>query len=139
MTKLTASVEIEVPFHDVDAMNVAWHGHYVKYFELARCALLRRIDYDYPQMKASGYLWPVVECQLKYVQPATYGQKLCVLATLLEYENRLRIGYQIHDLGSGRRMTKGSTVQVAVDAATHELQFVSPPVLFRNIEKACTE
>ena len=39
---LQASVELEVPFHDVDVMHVAWHGHYVKYFELARCALLRR-------------------------------------------------------------------------------------------------
>ena len=60
MPKLTASVDVEVPFHDVDAMQVAWHGHYVKYFELARCALLRRFDYDCPQMQTSGYLWPIV-------------------------------------------------------------------------------
>jgi len=137
MTKLTATVDVEVPFHDVDAMNVAWHGHYVKYFELARCALLRSFDYDYPQMQASGYLWPVVECQLKYVRPALYGQKLRVQATLLEYENRIKIGYLIRDSGSGERMTKGYTVQVAVDAATRELQFVSPPVVFANIRKAC--
>ena len=137
MTKLTATVDVEVPFHDVDAMNVAWHGHYVKYFELARCALLRCFDYDYPQMQASGYLWPVVECQLKYIRPALYGQKLRVQATLLEYENRIKIGYLIRDSGSGERMTKGYTVQVAVDAATRELQFVSPPVVFANIRKAC--
>ena len=35
---------IEVPFHDVDVMRVAWHGHYVKYFEIARCALLDKIE-----------------------------------------------------------------------------------------------
>lgn len=29
-----AEVLIEVPFHDVDVMKVAWHGHYVKYFEI---------------------------------------------------------------------------------------------------------
>jgi len=137
MTKLAASVEVEVPFHDVDAMNVAWHGHYVKYFEIARCALLRRFDYDYPQMMASGYMWPVVDCHLRYVRPALYGQRLIVTATLLEYENRLRIGYEIRDAASGERLTKGSTVQVAVDAATRELQFVSPPIVFSNVEKAC--
>ncbi len=70
MIELAASVDVEVPFHDVDAMNVAWHGHYVKYFEIARCALLRRFDYDYPQMQASGYLWPIVDCHLKYIRPA---------------------------------------------------------------------
>ena len=136
MPKLTASVDVEVPFHDVDAMQVAWHGHYVKYFELARCALLRRFDYDYPQMQTSGYLWPIVECHLKYVRPALYGQKLSVQATLIEYENRIKIDYQIRDIETGERMTKGYTVQVAVDGKTRELQFVSPPVLFQKLEKA---
>ena len=35
------SVEIEVPFHDVDALRIVWHGHYYKYLELARTQLLR--------------------------------------------------------------------------------------------------
>lgn len=139
MSKLTAAVEVEVPFHDVDAMNVAWHGHYVKYFEIARCALLRRFDYDYPQMQASGYLWPIVDCHLKYVRPALYGQRLRVEATLLEFENRIRIGYEIRDAQSGERLTKGSTIQVAVDAATRELQFVSPAIVFEKLERACTD
>ena len=85
--ELVASIDIEVPFHDVDVMKVAWHGHYIKYFEIARCALLRKFNYDYPQMDASGYLWPIVECHLKYVKPAFYGQKLRVEATLLEYQD----------------------------------------------------
>ena len=135
MPELTATIDVEVPFHDVDSMQVAWHGHYVKYFELARCALLRRFDYDYPQMQTSGYLWPIVECHLKYVRPALYGQKLSVQASLLEYENRIKIAYQIRDIESGERMTKGHTIQVAVDAATRELQVVSPPVVFRKLEK----
>ena len=138
MPELTASIDVEVPFHDVDAMNVAWHGHYVKYFEIARCALLRRFDYDYPQMQASGYLWPIVECHLKYIRPALYGQRLRVQATLLEYENRIKIGYRISDIETGERLTKGYTTQVAVDATTRELQFVSPPIVFANIEKACS-
>ena len=134
---LQASVELEVPFHDVDVMHVAWHGHYVKYFELARCALLRRFDYDYPQMQASGYLWPIVDIQLKYVRSALYGQRLRVTARLLEHENRLRIGYEIVDAATNERLTKGQSIQVAVDAHTRELQFVSPPVVARCLEAAC--
>lgn len=137
MPKLSASIEIEVPFHDVDAMQVAWHGHYLKYFELARCALLRSFNYDYPQMQASGYLWPVVECQLKYMRPARYGQRLRVEATLLEHENRLRIGYSIVCADSGERLTRGQTIQLAIDAATQSLQFVSPAVVLANVEAAC--
>jgi acyl-CoA thioester hydrolase len=130
---LSAEIDIDVPFYDVDPMHVVWHGHYVKYFEHARCALLRLIDYDYPTMQASGYLWPVVELQLKYVHSATYGQRLLARATLLEYENRLKIGYLITDRASGERLTKGHSVQVAVHAATRELQFVSPKVLLDKL------
>ena len=133
---LSAEVEIEVPFFDVDPMHVVWHGHYVKYFEQARCALLRRIDYDYPAMQASGYLWPVVELHLKYVSAARYGQRLRAEAKLLEYENRLKLGYLLTDLATGQRLTKGHSVQVAVHAATHELQFVSPPVLIDKVKAA---
>jgi len=130
---LSAEVEVEVPFFDVDPMHVVWHGHYVKYFEQARCALLRRIDYDYPAMEASGYLWPVVELYLKYVNAARYGQRLTVQAKLLEYENRLKIGYLVSDRETKQRLTKGHSVQVAVHAATRELQFVSPQILIDKV------
>ena len=126
---LSAEVEIEIPFFDVDPMQVAWHGHYVKYFEVARCAMLRKIDYDYPKMHESGYMFPVVELYLRYVNAARYGQVVSVAAELLEYENRLKIGYRIVDRASGQRLTKGWSVQVAIDAATRELQFVSPRIL----------
>lgn len=52
---LHTDTEILVPFFDVDTMNVVWHGHYVKYLEVARCALLDRIGHNYDAMVASGY------------------------------------------------------------------------------------
>jgi acyl-CoA thioester hydrolase len=133
---LKASAIVEVPFHDVDAMNVCWHGHYLKYFEIGRAALLRAFDYDYREMQASGYLWPIVEAHLKYVRPATYGQRIDVRTELLEFENRLKIGYEIVDCATGTRLTKGYTIQVAIEAATQETQFVSPPVVFEKLERA---
>ena len=136
MRELWAQVEVEVAFHDVDAMDVVWHGHYVKYLELARCALLRVFDYDYPRMRESGYLWPIVECRLKYVRPARYRQQLIVRATLREWENRLRMEYSIRDAASGAKLTTGSTTQVAVDMTSGELQFVSPPALIERLERA---
>ena len=38
--QISTEVEVTIPFHDVDMMAVAWHGHYFRYVELARCALL---------------------------------------------------------------------------------------------------
>ena len=124
-----ASARIKVPFFDIDVMGIAWHGHYVKYFELGRCALLDAIGYNYPQMRDSGYGWPVVDMRLKYVKPAIFDREIEVQSTLLEWENRLKIGYRIIDAASGNTLTKGFTVQVAVYEATGEMAFLTPAAL----------
>ncbi|MDR2244083.1 MAG: acyl-CoA thioesterase [Burkholderiales bacterium] len=131
---LTARVNWAVPFHDLDPMEVCWHGHYVRYFELARTALLQRIDYDYPQMRASGYAWPVIELFVRYAQPLVYQQSLHLDARLVEWENRLKIAYEIRDAATQKRLTRGHTVQVAVDLRTHEMCFVSPDVLREKLK-----
>lgn len=135
MNLLAASVECEVPFQDLDPMDVVWHGNYFRYFELARAALLRKLDYDYPAMKASGYLWPIVDTRVKFVKPARYAQRLRVTAALAEWENRLRIDYEIVDADNGERLTRGHTIQCAVDAASGELQLVSPAALRDRIRR----
>lgn len=129
----SASVEIQIPFHDIDAMEVAWHGHYLKYLELARCALLETFDYNYPQMKASGYAWPVVDLRVRYLRPAFFAQTLRATATLVEWENRLKIDYELHDTATGERLTTATTVQVAVELGTREMCFASPGVLFQKL------
>lgn len=132
---LSAEVKLEIPFHDLDPMGVVWHGRYAKYLELARCALLNRFDYDYPRMRDSGYAWPIVELNLKYVRPLRYGQTVTVRADLLEWENRIKIGYLITDTATGERMTRATTVQVAIEVGTGELQFVSPAALTDRLKR----
>jgi acyl-CoA thioester hydrolase len=132
---LHADTEILVPFFDVDTMNVVWHGHYVKYLEVARCALLDRIGHNYDAMVASGYAWPVIDLQLRYVRGAVFGQKLNVRASLVEWENRLKINYLISDLATGERLTRASSVQVAVDMSSREMQLASPKVFTDAVQR----
>ena len=128
-----AEIETQVQFFDLDPMEVVWHGHYVKYLEIARCALLDRIGYNYQQMKASGYAWPVIDMHIRYASPATFGQRLKLRAEIVEWENRLKIQYLITDAMTGRRLSRASTTQVAVDGTSGEMCFVSPPVLFEKL------
>jgi len=129
----SAAVQVQVPFHDLDPAGIVWHGHYAKYFELARCALLESFDYNYPQMAASGYSWPVIDLRVRYVRPALFAQQLNVSATLLEWQFRLRIGYLITDAATGDRLTQGETVQVAVDLETRQMCLPSPTVLLEKL------
>ncbi|MGH8380506.1 acyl-CoA thioesterase [Pseudomonas sp.] len=132
---LHLDTEVQVPFFDVDSMLVVWHGHYVKYLEVARCALLDRLEHNYLQMQASGYAWPVIDLQLRYMRGATFGQRLNVRASLVEWENRLKINYLISDAATGERMTRASSVQVAVHITSGEMQLASPQVMLDAVNK----
>lgn len=130
---VSCEIDIDVPFFDVDLMEIVWHGHYVKYFEMARCALLDKIDYGYMNMRASGYAWPVIDLRIRYARPVKFSQKIKVQAHLVEWQHRLKITYQIIDKESGIRLTRGYTTQVAVDMATHEMCYESPALLWQKL------
>lgn len=120
------SSEYEIPFFDVDSMNIMWHGHYVKYLEMARCAFLEDMNYTYDVMREMGYGWPIVQLNLKYVKPARFRQKIRVDLAVVEYESCLRIDYVIVDFASGKKLTTGSTTQVAVAINSGEMQLQTP-------------
>jgi acyl-CoA thioester hydrolase len=135
--KLTAVVRVTVPYQDADPGGVAWHGNYFRYFDSARIALLHKFDYGYREMVESGYHWPIIDTKVRFIQPVRFDDEIDVEATLIESEYRLKIAYVIRDI-EGQRVTKGYTVQVAVDAATGELCIGSPPALLdrlANLEK----
>ena len=132
-SRWAAEVEMQVQFFDLDPMQIVWHGNYVKYLEVARCALLDSIDYNYEQMQESGYAWPIIEMNLRYAAAAKFGQRLLLRAEIVEWENRLRIDYLISDAATGKRLNRATTTQVAVEIASGEMCFVSPPVLFEKL------
>lgn len=131
---IAADVIVKCQFYDLDPMGIVWHGNYPRYFELARCALLDRLDYNYQQMSESGYAWPIVDMRIKYIRSIRFGEDVRVRAILAEYENRLKINYQIDDPETGEKITRGYTIQVAVDQQTEEMLFQSPPVLYEKVE-----
>ena len=128
----TVEVALTVSFHDCDPMGVVWHGNYFRYFEVAREALLRSINYSYSEMAASGYIWPVVDTRVKYRQPLRCEEPITVSASITEYENRLRIDYQVRN-AAGEITTKAHTLQVAVEQATETLCFVTPDFLLERL------
>ncbi|MEW6759260.1 MAG: acyl-CoA thioesterase [Pseudomonadota bacterium] len=128
-----AEAEVQVQFFDLDPMEIVWHGNYVKYLEVVRCALLDKIDYNYGQMRDSGYMWPIIEMNLRYAGSGVFGQRLLLRAEIVEWESRLRIDYTVSDAATGKRLNRATTTQVAVDLETREMCFASPPILFEKL------
>jgi acyl-CoA thioester hydrolase len=130
---LQEPIEIVIPFHDVDSMGIVWHGHYLKYIEIARCALLDQLGYGYEAMLESGYAWPVIELHVRYPKPARFNQTVTVDAWIAEYANRLVIDYEVRDKATCERLTKVRTTQVAVRMSTGEMLLASPAVLLQRL------
>jgi acyl-CoA thioester hydrolase len=70
------------------------------------------------------------------VRPIRFGQRISVTATLVEWENRLRIDYRIVDTVTGEVLTKAQTTQMAVHIRTGETAFESPAPLLEAVRKA---
>jgi acyl-CoA thioester hydrolase len=130
---LSHEIEISPAFHDLDPMDIVWHGNYVKYLELARNALMAKYHYDYLQMRESGYAWPIVDLRLKYVGMVHYGQRIKVRAQIVEWESRLKIDYLITCAETGARLNKASSVQVALKIETREMCWGCPAVLWERL------
>jgi acyl-CoA thioester hydrolase len=136
---LQVDVELEVRFHDVDMAGVVWHGHYLRYFENARWALMDRLDYGFVRMVDSGYAWPIVDLQARYLSPARFGDRLRVRCSLVEWQSRLVLNYLVSRLPDVARVARARTVQVAVDGRTGELQFATPPDFVARVHEVLAQ
>lgn len=131
--KYFVNYQMEIPFYDLDPLNIVWHGNYIKYFENARCMLFNKLNYSYPEMKKSGYMWPVIEVKVRFANPAIFGQKINCYAYISEYQHRLKVNYEITCVKTKKRLTKGHTTQVAIDLTSNEMLLESPAILFEKL------
>lgn len=109
------SVEIEVPFHDIDGLGIVWHGHYYKYFEIARTKLLRGVGLDAGDIIGPRFRFLVVESHCRYVSALHYGDQVRVSAWFGDLRHRIRILYEITILATERRAARGHTILATTD------------------------
>jgi len=111
------SVEHEIPFHDVDALQIVWHGHYFKYFELARTALLRSCGLDAHELVGTPYRFVVIDARCRHVFPLRYGERARISAWFRDFSRRIMIGYELENLTHGRRSARGYTALATLDGS----------------------
>lgn len=103
-------------FAETDAMGVAWHGNYLRWFEQARTELLRGTALPYAAIVARGFHLPVIEACVRYRRPVRYDDLLTVLcAPSTPAGLRLRINYRVER--GGELVAEGHTEHAFVDAA----------------------
>jgi acyl-CoA thioester hydrolase len=126
----SATVRFCIPFCDVDAMQVVWHGNYLKYFDAARDRLFSDAGIDlYRVVEDGGLVFPITRSQTKHIRPLRFRDEVDCKATLVEAECRLVVDFEIRLAGSGQLCTKGRTEQAAVRLPDGRLELRLPEPL----------
>lgn len=109
------SVKINIPFHDTDAMQVVWHGNYLKYFEIARDSLFAEKGIDlYDYFLRFHYLFPVIRASVKYIAPLRVRDEIICTAFLLETRRKIVMDFTIRRVSDNTLCATGTSEQAAV-------------------------
>jgi acyl-CoA thioester hydrolase len=113
----SSSWKHRVSYGETDAMQVAYYGHYLHWFEQARSHYIRKRGMSYAQVEAGGHYLPVREARCRYRRPARFDQEITV-RTWVESLSRasLTFAYQVLD-SDGGLLAEGSTEHACVDVS----------------------
>lgn len=107
---------VNIRFSEVDAMNVVWHGNYLKFFEDGREALGAKYNLEYLDFAAKGFFVPIVRSEIDHLATVEYGHKIKVTTRLFNSPAaKLMHNYEVFNLTTGKLAAKGKTMQVFVN------------------------
>jgi acyl-CoA thioester hydrolase len=109
---------MRVYYEDTDAGGVVYYANYLKFMERARTEWLRALGFSQQQLvEAHGFVFMVVEVNVKYKRPARLDDELLVSCTP-EPEGRASMwfGQRVVRVGDGETLAEGRVRVVCVDA-----------------------
>ena len=105
-----------VIYADTDAGGVVYYANYLKYFEIGRRELLRKLGIDIVNLDSKGIIVPVVEVKCNYLRPARYDDLLMIETKISQINDKsIKFEYEIKRKSDKTLLTKGYTINVFVD------------------------
>jgi acyl-CoA thioester hydrolase len=133
--------EIRVRFNEVDSWGIAWHGHYLAWFEVGRMALLRKFQLLPQDFTRMGYVAPVVDLKCVYKEPARLDEEI-IIRTTVQKPTKAALTFQFEILRKSDRklLATGEETQVLLALDGRMLYYIPPDLqkklqpLFRYLE-----
>jgi len=120
-------VTLTVPFHDLDPLQMVWHGNYLKYFDIARSALFVQGGVDlFDYFKTTNYLFPITKTSTKYISSLRYLDEFKSIATVVEAQYKIVIDFEIRLVKNNQIYARGRSEQVAIKHPDMEILFEIP-------------
>lgn len=108
--QLVHTLELDVNIFDTDCFGVMWHGAYTKWLEMGRVQLFESqgIRLSKPE-DPDGFIYPVVEQNLKFKSPAQYQDRLTLTT---------RLGVDGYKLNFFQNFRSHATDKITLEALT---------------------
>jgi acyl-CoA thioester hydrolase len=121
---LTNETQLRVQYYDTDQMCVVHHSNYIRYFEIGRTELMRRIGLSYKDMENSGTAMPITNVEVQYFYPARYDEFIYVKSFIKEMPKvRIVFYYEIYN-EQRKLLVSGSTTLAFINKETGRPQRV---------------
>ncbi|HKQ62441.1 MAG TPA: thioesterase family protein [Candidatus Polarisedimenticolaceae bacterium] len=109
--------QLRVRYPEIDRMGIAYHAHYLVWFELGRTELMRELGCPYGELEeVEGLRFPVTAVGARYLAPARYDDVLTVLTRLARVDRvRVRFEYELaREAGEPRLLATGFSEHAAL-------------------------
>jgi acyl-CoA thioester hydrolase len=127
---------VRVRYADTDQMGMAYHGNYVRWFEVGRTEMLREQGMSYREVEEAGFRMPVLEVHCRYLKPARYDDELAIETALAELGRAsLRFEYRVVRKSGGELLACGMTRHCFLDPVGRP---VRPPAFFAELLERVT-
>ena len=105
-----------VRYPETDRMGVAYHAHYLTWFELGRTEMMRSIGAPYGELEDfDGVMFPVIEAGARYLRPARYDEVVAIETTVRAIGGaRVRFEYALSREADGEALATGFTEHASV-------------------------
>lgn len=131
---ISTSVQMKVPYYDVDIMQIVWNGHYFKYFERARQAFFLERGMDLlAYAKKTGYIFPVIRSKIKHIRPLRMNDEFLCTCVLKEAKIKIVLDFEIKLISTGLVYAKGQSEQVTLLLPEMELVLTIPEEILKAL------
>lgn len=105
-----------VHYYETDAMGIAHHSNYVRWFEEARLSFMSSIGLAYDKLEDLGIIIPVVEVNLQYLSILKFAQNLRIESAIVYFTGvRMTVQYKVFDNETDELVCTGQTKHAFVD------------------------
>lgn len=133
--KMQETIVRRIDFCDVDMTGVMWHGNYCKYYEDARCQLLKKLGFSYQEIYERNHQIPLICLKIKYSRPCHFDQEIAITAKLVKADHFLVIRYQIKDTETGNLISEAETKHAFYDGNSKRTLFNAPKFIAEKLSK----